>query len=223
MRCVSFVTGRVLNPKVLRRRFFGIPNRSLMAAIACLAVSSESRAQFAAPEQPAASQGGGSGSAFKPTTEMIENGGIGVRVMFVGRNADGKTLTVSSEIKNLSDEAKYIALTGPQPAAIDTSGVTYSLLSHSGLGACKNLANEYIQYCAQNSSGYLPGSFFSLLQPGASSIVALTFQGPQVSESGFLSLTMNVAVGAGSRPIDGKQRKLENVAISFPLVALEKK
>lgn len=161
--------------------------------------------------------------AFAPTTDQIRNGGLGVRILFVGRNADGKTLTISAELQNVTEEPIFISLVGPPPAAIDTQGVTYQLEQASGLPQCKHLSNNYISQCFANSHGYLPGAAFSVLQPGASAIVATTFAADQASTSGMLSVTMNVALASGTRPGDkrGNDVQLENVAISFPLIPLE--
>lgn len=161
--------------------------------------------------------------AFAPTTEQIRNGGLGVRILFVGKNADGKTLTISAELQNVTEEPIFVSLVGPPPAAIDTQGVTYQLAQASGLPQCKSLKNNDISACFTNWNGFLPGAAFSVLQPGASAIVATTFAADQASTSGFLSVTMNVALASGTRPGDqrGNDVQLENVAISFPLIALE--
>lgn len=162
-------------------------------------------------------------SPFAPSTKQVQNNGLGVKLLFVGRNPDGKQLTISAELQNLTKEPVYLALVGPAPAAIDTSGVSYQLSKIAGMAQCNNLGNTYISYCFSNKSGALPGASFSLLQGGASAIVATTFTADQVSEAGYLSVTMNVAMGKGTRPGDKSDRgsQLENVAISFPLVALK--
>lgn len=160
--------------------------------------------------------------AFAPTTDQVRNGGLGVRILFVGKNADGKTLTISAELQNVTEEPIFVSLVGPPPAAIDTQGVTYRLAQASGLPQCQSLQNDRISRCFTNWNGYLPGAAFSVLQPAASAIVATTFSAEQVSTSGFLSVTMNVALASGTRPGDqrGNDVQLENVAISFPLIAL---
>lgn len=187
-----------------------------------------SHAQFAPPDgsssgDPATNAFGSKGaSVFAPSTDQIQNGGLGVRILFVGRQNDSKTLTISAELQNLTKEPIFVALVGPAPAAIDTSGVTYMLQKVGGMAQCETLEKRYIAHCFSNYSGYLPGAAFSLLQPGASAIVATTFAAEQVSASGFLSVSMNIALAKGSRPQDkrDKDAKIENVAISFPLVAL---
>ncbi|MCA0871438.1 hypothetical protein LCL97_11420 [Seohaeicola saemankumensis] len=183
---------------------------------------------------PGASAFGQQGTAvFAPTTDQIRNGGLGVRILFVGKNADGKTLTVSAELQNVTDQPIFLALIGPPPAAIDTQGVSYQLQNAAGLPQCKVLHNDVIKNCFLNETissfkGFayrdpLPGSAFSVLQPAASAIVATTFTAEQASTSGFLSISMNVALATGMRPADDRANdpQLENVAISFPLIALE--
>jgi hypothetical protein len=186
-------------------------------------------AQFASGDQPASGPplsnafGQPSASAFTPTTEQIQNNGLGVRILFLGRNEEEKTLSISVELQNLSDQPIYIALVGPHPAAIDTSGITYKLKKTAGLAQCNSLENKSIARCFSNYNNFLPGSSFSLLQPGASAVVVTTFSANKISSSGFLSVTMNVAMAKGARPSDkrGKDAKMENVAISFPLIPLK--
>jgi len=180
-------------------------------------------AQLASPAAGGNGAAAGSGpSGFTPTTDMIENGGIGVRVLFLGRNPDGKHLTVSAEIRNVADEPAFIALVGPPPSAIDNMGVTYGLNQISGLATCKRLSMDWIQGCLNNTQSALPGGVFSQLQPGASSVVAMTFEAPEVTRTGFLSLALNVALARGKRPDNAvnKERGLDNIAISFPIIQL---
>jgi hypothetical protein len=193
----------------------------LLTAGLFVCLASVAEAQFQGSSD--GSGGSSSASAFAPSTDQITNGGLGVRVLFVGRNPDGKSLTVSAELQNVMEEPAYLALVGPAPAAIDTQGVTYSLSQHAGLASCSKLDNGSIARCFANFSGYLPGESFSLLQPGAAAIVALTFASEQASDSGFLSVTLNVALGKGERPTSSRDNDhgLENVAISFPLIELK--
>lgn len=172
--------------------------------------------------QPGQVFGSTSTPVFTPTTDQIQNGGLGVRLMFVGRNEDGKTLTVSAELQNITEEPVYLALVGPPPAAIDTSGVTYTLSKIGGLAHCQSLENRYVARCFTNGYEYLPPGNFNLLQPGAAAIVATTFSAEQASTSGFLSVTMNVLLAKGSRPKSKRSSDdaLDNVAISFPVVDL---
>jgi hypothetical protein len=186
-------------------------------------------AQFASEDGPASGASPSSSSsqqgesAFAPTTKQVQNNGLGVRILFLGRNEEEKTLSISAELQNLSDKPLYLALVGPHPAAIDTSGIAYTLKKTAGLAQCRSLDNKNIAYCFSNYGNYLPGASFSLLQPGASAVVVTTFAANQISSSGFLSVTMNVAMAKGTRPSDkrGKDTKMENVAISFPLITLK--
>ncbi|MEE4209540.1 MAG: hypothetical protein V2I43_09765 [Parvularcula sp.] len=198
-----------------------------LAAVVLLIGAHTAEAQFAEPA------GGGSdgtspvgqavgGATYTPLTDQVVNSGIGVRLIFVGRNANGKEFTVSAEVRNVTEQPAYVALVGPAPAAIDTNGVTYRLATLAGLAACPQLETRFIRQCMENNGVSFPGDAFSLLQPGAAAIVAITFSADEVSDSGFLSLTMNVALGLGTRPTSSRDRasSLENIAISFPLVAL---
>lgn len=200
--------------------------RIVRTFLAAICISAASVPVFAQLSEGSNSGDSAGGAVFAPSTDQIQNSGLGVRILFVGRNADGKTLTISAEVQNLLDQPGYIALVGPAPAAIDTQGVTYELKKVAGVALCKNLSNDGIKGCFSNAYGnYLPGSSFSVLQPKASSIVAMTFGAADVSDAGFLSATMNVALAVGERPSDSQRKtdeaKLENVSISFPLVSLE--
>lgn len=210
---MSFTTTRRIQRFVMGLSVFALGFVSAAGAMAQLASP-------AGGGNGAATTGGPSG--FTPTTDMIENGGIGVRVLFLGRNPDGKHLTVSAEIRNVGDEPAFIALVGPAPAAIDNMGVTYELKQISGLGTCKKLSMDWIQGCMINYQNALPGGVFSQLQPGASSVVAMTFEAPEITKTGFLSLALNVALARGKRPDSAanKERGLDNIAISFPIIQL---
>ena len=151
------------------------------------------------------------------------NSGLGVRLLFVGaQRRMAAKITISAEVRNVSDEPSFIALVGPPPAAIDTNGVTYVLKGLAGVASCQRMTVGDIRGCFANSGGYLPGEAFSLLDPQVSAIVALTFEAEQASDSGLLSVTMNIARGTGTRPTSDAARatSLENIAISFPLVEL---
>ena len=193
-------------------------------AFILLTAISSAGAQFS--QQDSSTTGGGSGGgAFAPTTQEVSNGGLGVQLMFVGKNPDGKSLTVSAQITNCKDEDVYLALIGPTPTAIDTRGVAYNLTGLSGLAMCSQLDNRYIENCMTNSGNYLPGAAFSKLQSDAAALVALTFEAPQVSDGGRLSLSFNVAMATGEAPDGtagkGENRGLENITVSFPLISLE--
>lgn len=186
-------------------------------------------------QSPTTSSGGGPGVdqlPFAPTVEFVQNGPIAARVLFVGRNPDGKRISVSAEMKNLGADVVYIALVGPSPGAFDSAGRTYKFTDISGLGRCGDLAYALAgqcftnnNWCATRPSYYvdcLPGDSFSQLNPGASSLVALSFEGDEISNAGFLSLTMNVAMATGVRPGNerGEERGLVNLPVSFPLLPL---
>ncbi len=188
-------------------------------ALLVLAPAQSALAQLQSGSQEVSSTG------FAPSTEFVENNGLAVRVLFVGKNASQKTLTLSAELKNTSSENLWLAIIGPKPVAVDTSGNSYQLQSLNGLAQCQNLDNRSIAYCMSNYAGYLPGDAFASLQSGASSIATMTFTATDIPDSGFMSLSINVAVGTGQKPENttGKPRDVANIAISFPLITLEDK
>ena len=161
-------------------------------------------------------------SAPSASGERVENGGIAVEIAFIGRNPDGKRLTIASEIRNLRDERVFVAVIGPPPGAIDNQGVTYSLASSAGIAQCGRLATSEIQNCMRNWNGILPGYAFSSLDPGTSALVSLSFEAPEVTQTGFLSLSLNLAVGVGEMPSNDRSvdRPLNNIAVTFPMIRL---
>jgi hypothetical protein len=192
---------------------------TLMICIA--AWPAPSVAQFVASDD-AATPGGA--AVFSPTTEQVQNGGLGVRVLFTGRNAQDGVLTVSSEIQNLTDEPIFLGVVGPEPGAIDTNGVSYKFVSVAGIGRCAQLTANHAGDCFTNRSSWMPAASFTTLSPGAALIASLTFSGQTSGSAGMLSVTMNVAAASGSLPGDNDQSRaaaLQNIAISFPLIAME--
>ncbi|MEM1385448.1 MAG: hypothetical protein AAGD08_01045 [Pseudomonadota bacterium] len=192
----------------------------LTAMLLALALTVPALAQML--QDPARPAPGAKGmpAGFTPATEMQQNGGIGVQVLFVGRNPDGKQLTVSVQIQNTTDQPLNLAMIGPAPAAIDNRGVTYTLKQYAGLASCKSWQNQYVSTCMRNSSSYLPNETFGRLDAGSSSIVALTFEGSGVPDDGFLSISLNLAVGTGDRVTDANREDVRNIPITFPIVNL---
>ncbi|NOE36211.1 hypothetical protein [Ruegeria sp. HKCCD7318] len=164
----------------------------------------------------------GSNGSFEAGTDFVENNGLAVRVVFVSK-ATGEQRTVSVEMKNTRDEAMWLALIGPEPSAIDTQGTTYKVVQVAGLSSCRYLKANEVDNCMRNAGGYLPGSVFTNLSPGASSLLNLTLEAtsePNTAE-GFMSLTMNAAMSVGDQPSASGDRGLASIPISFPLIPLE--
>lgn len=161
-------------------------------------------------------------SAPSASGDRVENGGIAVEIAFIGRNPDGKRLTIAAEIRNLRDERVFVAVIGPPPGAIDNQGVTYSLASSAGIAQCGRLETSEIENCMRNWNSILPGYAFSSLDPGTSALVSLTFEAPEVTQTGFLSLSLNLALGVGEMPSNDRSvdRPLDNIAVTFPMIRL---
>lgn len=151
-------------------------------------------------------------------SRFVENGGVGVRINVLRPSPDGKHLNASAEVVNTSEGPIFVAMVGPAPAAMDDSGVAYTLDGVQGIATCSSLAVNSIDWCMSNFNGAMPGGSFLLLQPGASANVQLSFAAPEVTRSGFASLSVSLAVGYGERPTNKATRTLENVAIAFPVV-----
>ncbi len=71
----------------------------------------------------------------------------------------------------------------------------------------------------------MPSSTLTKLAPGSASLVNLTLQSSSGStaDEGFLSLTMNAAMGSGDTLPDAGDRNLVAIPVSFPLISLEPK
>lgn len=190
----------------------------LICSIVILLAASHATAQMVSDGGSA----GGTTGTFEASSEFVENNGLVVRVLFVSQPA-GSQRTVSVELKNTREEAVWLAMIGPEPTGIDTQGSTYQVVQIAGLGTCKSLQASHIDTCMRNASSYLPGSVFSLLAPGASSLLNMTLdtKGAPSAKEGFMSLTMNAAMGVGEQPAAGGERGLVSVPISFPLIPLE--
>ena len=158
-------------------------------------------------------------TSFEPSTDYVQNNGLAVRVMFIGRGS-GDTATISVEFRNATNDSIWVALIGPTPNAVDTAGNTYAITQIAGIATCSNLANRYISDCLTRES-HLPSGAFTQLSKGAASLVNLTLSGASLPETGFLSVTMTAALASGEAPSAGQERSLSTVPISLPLIALE--
>ncbi|MEM9429172.1 MAG: hypothetical protein AAGA32_06710 [Pseudomonadota bacterium] len=207
-----------------------------MRILACLAsvvfaIAQPAAAQLAgttggsaATGGPAPAVSGGSSallpSSFSPTTEFVAQGGLAVRILFLGRNPGGKQLTISTQLVNTTEQPLNVALIGPAPTAIDMRGVQYALSNIAGIGRCKQLDFDWVAGCLTNYRDVLHNEHFAHLQPGATVIMPLTFTAEEISSTGFMSISMNFAVGSGDRVTDDNRSELRNFPITFPIVDL---
>ena len=162
------------------------------------------------------------GPSASPAAE-VQNGGLGVKILFIGKNPDGLNLTVSAQIVNLMDETVKVALIGPPPSGVDDHGTTYDLVKASGVGSCRYLAAKYVSGCMKNSGSYLPGSDFTQISAGQSVVMPISLKAQSKTGGTMLSYSMNLAVHTGDGAVsDDPTRELKNVAVSFPLIPLDK-
>ncbi|MFN3688850.1 hypothetical protein [Salinarimonas sp.] len=150
-------------------------------------------------------------------SRVVENGGVGVHVEILKPSPDGKQLNAGARIVNLTEGPIYVAMVGPEPAALDNAGSAYTLGGVLGVATCNSLAVNRIEWCLTNVNGYLPAASFLFLQPGASANVQMSFLAPDVTRSSAARLSLSLAVGYGERPTNERSRSLENVAIAFPM------
>ena len=185
-----------------------------IAATAALICASVSDAQMMA-----GSSGSGATTSVAGASDMIQNGGIGVQILFVGFNKAQKQITVSAQITNLNNEKIHVALIGPEPAAIDTRGVQYQLINIAGIPRCNFLGYDDISNCLSNENN-LPNTSFSQLDAGARALAAMTFRADEPSTSGFMSIALAFAVVTGDVVDADTRAAVRNVPITFPMVDL---
>lgn len=162
------------------------------------------------------------GSSASPAAE-VQNGGLGVKILFVGKNPDGLNLTVSAQVVNVTKEPMRVALIGPPPSAVDDHGTTYDLVKASGIGSCTNLGASYVDYCMKNTSSHLPGNMFTQISAGQYVVIPVSLKAKSKMGGTVLSYSMNLAIHTGDGAVsDEKSRELKNVAVSFPLIPLDK-
>lgn len=162
------------------------------------------------------------GPSGSPAAEL-QNGGLGVKILFIGKNPDGLNVTVSAQIVNLTDETVKVALIGPPPGAVDDHGTTYDLVKVSGIGSCYSLKVNLVNNCMRNTSSYLPGPKFTQISAGQSVVVPVSLKAQSKTAGTMLSYSMNLAVHTGDEAVsDDQGRQLKNIAVSFPLIPLDK-
>ena len=135
-------------------------------------------------------------------------------------------------LENHGEQDLYLALIPPRPQALDNQGVTYEYNTRPkrlAIGRCDDISKR--DYCLENFHGDLPPGAFTKLETGSEVLFQLPFEhvdGPNrkpVSETGFLTLSFELAVSEGARPVDEDpvdvNRGLETVNISFPLIPLD--
>lgn len=206
-------------------------HKILATCVIMLTMGLADGAALAQMQAPAGSGSAGS-IAFTPATDFSVNGTLAARVLFLGRSGDGKALTVSAEIKNIGDGPTYVALMGPTPSAVDSSGATFTLKRIAGIAGCGTWDNQYLSECLRNTKqctairnfsyvDCLPGDLFVELQPGASSVIGLGFESEEAGSGEFTSFAINLAQGFNSKPSNQNNREtadLVNIPIIFPLV-----
>lgn len=188
------------------RTFIGSSPARVGLAAAAFALAAPSFAQLPVAGGPASQAAAPGGS------EAVVNGGLAVRIVFIGRNKDGQRLTVSAQITNVNEQTAHVALIG-KPTAVNNVGETFALEQASGIGHC---AGEL--HICMTQRNWLPLEALSEIQPQASVNAVLTFVAPDASETQFLSVGMNVAMALGDTVAEAAKDKLRNVSISFPLV-----
>lgn len=169
---------------------------------------------FAAPSfAQLPSTGGAASQAAAPGGgEAVVNGGLAVRIVFIGRNKDGKRLTISAQIANQNGRTAQLALIG-YPTAVNNVGETLTLQQVSEIGYCGQSLSTSIE-----SRGQLPLAALSEIQPHASVNAARTFLAADASETQFLGVGMNVAMALGDTVAETAKDQIRNISVGFPLV-----
>ena len=158
-----------------------------------------------------------------PGVGVVRGNGLETRVLFVGSNIAERTLTLSVSVTNTGAEPVYLALVGPHPRAVDSQGGTYQVAGVAGIAQCESMLNSQIDGCIRNRRNRLPGTMFTLIPPKASSLLNIELSTRKVAREGFVSFTMNAAMGRGTRPDDDRSAdaKLDYINIHLPALPLK--
>ncbi|MCY4007403.1 MAG: hypothetical protein OXE84_11380 [Rhodobacteraceae bacterium] len=168
---------------------------------------------------------------FIASTEITRKNGLGAQVLFVSKNQEAKELVASVILDNQGEQDLYIALIPPAPQAFDNQGASYTFHDDKlGIGSCEWIDNRRDE-CLENKQDALQPGEFTKLESGSAVLTPLVFQNnvggklKQISETGLLALSFNLAVSEGAPPVDEDpadvNRGLDTVNISFPLIPLD--
>lgn len=170
---------------------------------------------------------------FIASTEVKRKNGLGAQVLFVNKNQESKELVVNVMLENHGKQDLYLALIPPAPQALDNQGASYTYdTDHRRLviGRCEYINGSRDQCLENNQDALQPGEF-TKLETASTVLFQLVFQNlirgnwENISETGILTLSFNLAVSEGAPPVDEDpvdvNRGLETVNISFPLIPLD--
>lgn len=162
-------------------------------------------------------------SELSSTAEAVRANGLETLVVFMGSDFANNRLVLSVRITNTDESSAYLALVGPEPSAVDSGGGIYKVQNLGGIATCALLSNSTIDNCIRNTLGVLPGTMFSLVPPGTSMLVNFELSSLRMAKEGLVSITMNAALGRGTRPLDDRSKnpKLEYIGIHLPLISLK--
>ena len=153
----------------------------------------------------------------------VRGNGLETQVLFAGLDEAEQAVTLTVRITNTAGEPAYLALVGPRPRAVDSLGNAYEVARLAGLAQCASMRNSRIDECIRNLGNRLPGTMFTLIPPGASSLVNIELSARKAAREGFLSFTMNAAMGRGTRPGDDRSADagLDYINIHLPAIPLK--
>ena len=159
----------------------------------------------------------------RPNTDAPVRYALAVRVLFSGADHANNRLTHRAQIENTDARAAYLAVVGPEPGAVDSAGGVYGVRSLGGIATCTSLFDARIEDCIRNNHDYLPGTEFTMIPPGASSLLNVDMSAQKIVEGVLVAFTMNVALGRGTRPSNDRTNKpeLEYINIHLPLIVLK--
>ena len=154
---------------------------------------------------------------------VATSNGLAVQILFAGADYANNRLTLSARIENTDARAAYLALVGPEPRAVDSAGGVYAVRRLSGIATCRSLRDPMIDHCIRNTRKYLPGTKFTRIPPGASTLLNVEMSTHKIAKDVRIAFTMNVALGRGTRPADNRSNdpELEYINVHLPLIALK--
>ncbi len=152
--------------------------------------------------------------------------GLCSTVAFAGIDEEGKNLSVALHLQNMTDMKISIAMVGPEPQAVDSSGTFYKYKQFSGAAVCASLDSARTSNCLTDPR-FLHPSTLTSLSPG--SLITLTYHfTTESSGSGkeaAISSTFAMRKELMNQEKDSKKKQntnLSTVTISSPSVSLQK-
>ncbi len=193
--------------------------RSLLCVFALLLPSNLALSQSSLP--PPSSNG--------PAVGIVKlSGGLEASLPAgIGRSQNSHNVTVVLRLENKGKAPVQLALVGPTPFAVDNAGVSYSMTSFSGAGACRELGAHFIPMCIVGTevSGMknpIALEAFTQIDPGATAILTFGLNGREGSgnqmsfSSVFAYRTIPDKLADETLSEADRRRQFRTLSVGFP-------